>query len=72
MNITRLLVNDSADSDEGVRLLKEAGIKFRRVSADGLSMSPVLLVDEAGGFAGLEQIRLYLDMLQKHQKGIYD
>jgi len=59
---TALYVNGAADSDEGVRLLKEAGIKFRRVPANDHTM-PQLVV---GGmeFQGLGQIRWYLNCLR--------
>ena len=72
MRIARLLVDDSAASDEGIRLLKEAGIEFQLIPANGISMPVLLVSDDWPGFAGLGQIRLYLNMLQKHQKGIYD
>lgn len=62
MKTPRLLMNDSAASEEGARLLKEAGIDFRRIPANGPSM-PVLLVGNEE-FAGLVQIRWYLHALQ--------
>ena len=67
MTTTRLYVNDSADSEEGIRLLKEVGIDFQLISANGHSM-PVLLIDDTE-FAGLGQIRLYLRLLKAHQEG---
>ena len=66
---TALYVNWSTDSDESIKLLKEAGIKFRIVPANGPLM-PVLIVGGGVGseFQGLEQIRLYLRLLRLHKE----
>ena len=61
-----LYVNDSADSKEGIRLLEEAGIDFRRIPANGSSM-PAFLIGSAE-YAGLWAIRLYLSLLQSAQE----
>ena len=66
MRIARLLINDLVGSAEGMRLLKEAGIEYRSIPANGHTM-PVLLIDDAE-YAGLGQIRLYLSLLKSAQK----
>lgn len=65
---TTLYVNDSADSDEGIKLLKEAGIEFRIVPANDHTM-PQLVVGSME-FQGLGQIRLYLRLLRAHKEAI--
>ena len=63
---TRLLINDSAESEEGIKLLEKAGIRFQRIPANGPSM-PVLLIGSTK-YVGLWAIRLYLRLLKAHKE----